>query len=386
MKSPFLVLIMVIVVLSTTSVVSAGTKPDLSSGDQDIATLLQAIRKKYKVPAIAGAIVSTKGSVSVGVVGVRKKGTEIAVTLEDQWHLGSDTKAMTATLIAKMVEQGQLKWETTMAEVFPKLSPGFHDDMKKVTVLQLLCHRAGLPANLKLEKYLGESKVERLKAVKQELANPPKTPPGSHFLYSNLGYIIAGAVVEKVTGKSWEKNMTEHLFKPLKMKHVGFGGLGTPGKIDQPWSHTSLGFPVAKNGPTVDNPPVMGPAGRVHCTIQDWAKFVADQLRGARGESTILKNSSYKILQTPAAGGDYALGWISVKRGWAGGAVLTHAGSNSMNYAVVWIIPKRGFAVLVCINQGGNVAKKASDDAVRALIAFQMKKIEAARKKKSSNR
>ena len=63
--------------------------------------------------------------VTAGVVGTRKRGTEIAATLNDQWHLGSDTKAMTATLVAKLVEKGRLKWESTVAEVFPDLAAGF---------------------------------------------------------------------------------------------------------------------------------------------------------------------------------------------------------------------------------------------------------------------
>lgn len=351
--------------------VEASEETKLSAGDKSIVTILEDIRKKYKVPAIAGAIVTRKGVSTVGVVGVRKRGTAIPATLNDKWHLGSDTKAMTATLIARLVEKGDLKWDTTIADIFPKLSSRFHADAKSITVLQLLSHHAGLPANLDLVNYLGESGPrERLRAIKQELAKPPETKPGSKYAYSNLGYLIAAAIVEKLTGKSWEKNMVKHVFGPLKMKHVGFGGMGTPGKIDQPWGHITNGDPVDANGPSVDNPPVMGPAGRVHCTIQDWARFIADHLRGERGDALLLKNSTYKILHTPPFGGNYALGWIVVKRDWGGGDVLNHGGSNTMNFANVWVAPKRGFAVLVCINQGGDAAFKASNAAAVALIDY----------------
>ncbi len=379
MKTRLVLVFMVLAILQASYVASAGGDAEEEAcplaGDRDVAILLKNIRQKYRVPAIAGAIVTSKGIVTVGVAGVRKRGTKIAVTLDDRWHLGSDTKAMTATLIAKLVEQGRLKWDTTVAEVFPKLSSKFHRDVRSVTILQLLSHRSGLPANLKLVKYLGDSAPqERLRAVRQELKNSPKTPPGSKYQYSNLGYIIAGAIVEKLTGESWEKNMADHVFGPLKMTHAGFGGLGTPGKIDQPWGHTSDGHPVGKNGPSVDNPPVMGPAGRVHCTIQNWAKFVADHLRGVRGESSILKKSTYTTLHTPPFGGNYALGWIVTKRDWGGGMVLNHGGSNTMNYANVWVAPKRDFAILICVNQGGDAATKASDAAVSALIGYHIAK------------
>jgi len=106
----------------------------------------------------------------------------------------------------------------------------------------------------------------------------------------------------------------------------------------------------------------------VHCTLQDWAKFVADQLRGARGRPALLKASTYQALHTPPFGGEYGLGWIVVKRDWGGGLVLNHAGDNTMNHANVWVAPERDFAVLVCINQGGQAAPSASDEAAAALI------------------
>src|SRR5262249_49072119 len=151
----------------------------------------------------------------------------------------------------------------------------------------------------------------RQRAVREELAKKPAHAPGSTYEYSNLGYIIAGAVVEKITGQSWERAMTSQVFEPLQMRTAGFGGTGTAGKIDQPWPHTSDGKPAPENGPAMDNPPVMGPAGRVHCSIQDWSKFIGDQLRGDLGKPGLLKPETYQKLHTPPFGGDYALGWLT---------------------------------------------------------------------------
>ncbi len=338
-------------------------------GDEAVTRVLKPIRQKFGVPAMAAAVVTSEGIQFVGAAGVRKRGTEIPVTLTDQWHLGSDTKAMTATLVARLVERGQLKWDMTLAEVFPDLAPQVHPDFGTVTLLHLLSHRAGLPANLELAKYLGDGVVAlRLRAVREELAKPPTRAPGSHYEYSNLGYIIAGAVVEKMTGQSWEKTMSTEIFAPLQMRTAGFGGTGTAGQIDQPWPHTADGEPTTENGLAVDNPPVMGPAGRVHCTIQDWAKFIQDQLRGAKGEAALLKPGSYQNLHTPPFGGEYALGWIVGQRDWGGGKVLNHAGDNTMNFANVWIAPQRDFAILVCVNQSGDSAFQATDEAVGALL------------------
>ena len=340
-------------------------------GDTNITQILTPIRQKFNVPAIAAAVVTSDGLNYVGAVGVRKRGTDIPVTLDDLWHLGSDGKIMTSTLIARLVERGQLRWDTTLAEVFPDEASRMHPDFQKVTLLHLLSHHAGLPANLDLREYSGKDAPQlRLRAVREELAKAPQSKPGTKYLYSNLGYIIAAAVVEKTIGKPWEEVITEEIFKPLHMNTAGFGGTGTRGEIDQPWPHTKDGVPVSENGPDMDNPPVMGPAGRVHCTIQDWAKFVQDQLRGARGEPALLKPESYQKLQTQPFGGDYALGWLVASRSWGGGKVLNHCGDNTMNFANVWVVPKKDFAILVCINQSGDTAFSASDKAVSDLIDF----------------
>jgi CubicO group peptidase (beta-lactamase class C family) len=340
------------------------------AGDAAITQLLQPIRQKFNVPAMAAAVVTSDGIKFAGAVGVRKRGTEVPVGLDDLWHLGSDGKAMTSTLIARLVERGQLRWDSTLGEIFPNLSPRMNPEFQKVTLLQLLSHRAGLPANLNLADYQGDDVTSlRLRAVRLELAKEPQYAPGGKYAYSNLGYIIAGAVVEKITGERWEDAISNEVFKPLQMNSAGFGGTGTPGQIDQPWPHTEDGLPTAENGPVMDNPPVMGPAGRIHCTLQDWGKFVQDQLRGARGESgTLLKPESYQKLQSPPFGGDYALGWMVVQRGWAGGKALNHSGDNTMNFANVWVAPQKDFAILVCVNQSGNTAFQASDQAVGALI------------------
>jgi len=347
----------------------------ISPADSHIADLLEPIRQKYKLPAMAGAILTSKGLEAVGATGVRKSGTPVSVTVDDKWHLGSDTKAMTATIIAALIEKGKLRWDETLGQIFPHIAASMNPQMREVTILDLLSHRAGLPHDVAWRQFAssGASLQEQRQAVvKQVSSMQPASPPGSRYEYSNVGFVLAGAIAERVTGDSWEDLITRIVFQPLGMKGAGFGGLGTPGKIDEPWPHYANGQPTPNNGPTIDNPEVMGPAGTVHCSISDWAKFVADHLRGDRGEKALLKPESYRQLHTPAFGGNYASGWLVVDRPWGGGTVLNHAGSNTMNYAVVWVAPKRDFAVLVCTNQGGDSAAKGTDEAASALIKLHL--------------
>ena len=343
---------------------------------KDLSAILEPIRTKHGLPALGAAIVTGKGLEAIGVVGVRKAGTDSAATAEDQWHLGSDTKAMTAFLIAALIEEGKLKWETTVGETFPEIAAGAASpEFGKITIRQLLAHRSGLPANAPWGMIPRTQAIreQRLAAVKAASLNKLVTGGGGNFLYSNLGYVVAGAMAEQATGDTWEELMKTMVFGPLGMTSAGFGGVGTPGQVDQPWGHGADGQPVKNSGPDADNPPVLGPAGRVHCTLADWARFIADILRGARGEKALLNPAFYEMLQTPPFGGNYALGWIVTERDWGGGKVLTHSGSNTMNLAVAWVAPLEDFAVLVVTNQPPPAAVKACDEAASALIRDHQK-------------
>ena len=228
-----------------------------------------------------------------------------------------------------------------MAEVFPEKARTMAPELQKVSLLHLLSHRAGLPPNLNWRSFAqpGKSLKEQRAAVIEHVATIKlNSEPGTKFEYSNLGYVVAGAIAEKISGKSWEELMPEIIFGPLGMKSAGFGGLGTPGRIDQPWPHEEDGKPKKKNGPEVDNPEVLGPAGTVHCTLSDWSKFIADQMRGMRGQDGLLKAESYREIRTPHFGGDYALGWAVSDLKWANAEALTHAGSNTMNFALAWVV------------------------------------------------
>jgi CubicO group peptidase (beta-lactamase class C family) len=344
--------------------------PAPTAGNAALAARIERVRAEAGVPSLAGAIVSVEGVSAMAVAGWRKVGETNAVTPNDLWHLGSETKAMTAVLAGRLVERGLLAWETTLGERFPSQAEGMHPDFRTVTLEQLLTHRAGLPANLRWRSFdrWDDIRKARLEVVRKATASKPLHQPGSKVLYSNLGYVMVGAMIEQAVDQPWEVAIREEVFEPLGMRHVGFGGTGTPGELDQPWGHAESGQPVSANGPGMDNPPVLGPAGRVHARVQDWALFIADQLRGARGAGRLLRPETYRKLQTPVGDGRHAMGWIVVPREWAGGTALTHTGSNTMNYANVWIAPATGFAILVCCNQGGDTAFQATDAAVAALI------------------
>ena len=266
---------------------------------------LEAIRKSQGLPGLGAAIVTDEGVKVLTTTGVRKKGDKTPVTDQDLWHLGSCGKAMTATMIARLVEAGSLKFDQTLGETFPERAGAMGEQMKSITLIDLLSHRSGLPANFNLRAYQNAPDVvaAREKVLVEAMARPLLSKPGEKFLYSNWGYTLAAHMAEKATGKSWEALMRAEVFKPLGMSTAGFGGTGSPGKIDQPWPHSSTGSPTPTNGKKMDNLPVMGPAGTIHMSLADWGKFVAEHLKGDRGKSAYMTQASFKTLHTAIKGG-----------------------------------------------------------------------------------
>lgn len=344
-----------------------------SAAADDLAALLEPIRAKHGLPALAGAVLVGDRVTHIGATGVRVRGEDDPVTPEDRWHLGSCGKAISATAIARLVERQTLRWEQTLAE-----SPVFADvlraEYRTATLRQLLEHRAGVPPELatlpiwpRLYRYPGTSRDARLALARVLLEKPATSPPGTAYRYSNGGYTIAGVLAEQATDTAWEELLETEVLAPLGMRSAGFGAPGAVKGQDEPWGHREDGSPVP-HGPAADNPPALAPAGTLHASLRDWARFVALHLSAYGGKPKLLTAERLRALHVPPEGSEYAAGWVAVQRPWAGGTALTHGGSNTMWKAVVWMAPERGFAVLVTTNQGGAAAEKGTDDAAGALI------------------
>jgi len=243
---------------------------------------------------MAAAVLRGERIIAQGAAGVRKRGTAERITLDNQFHLGSCTKAMTATLVAMLVEEGKLNWTTTLGEIFADTVKPMHPAWEKVTLRQVLAHRAGLrhePDGLAQvlnelvgrppRAPLGTLPQQRLEIARQALSRPPGIPPDTKYWYSNVGYVLAGAVLEQLTGRAWEELMRERLFQPLGISTGGFGPPGTADKTEQAWGHSPvLGKPLDPRSPAAELPLFYGPAGLAHMTVTDWAKFIALHLRG----------------------------------------------------------------------------------------------------------
>lgn len=345
--------------------------------------LLEPIRTANRVPALACAVILSNRVVGLGSVGLRKSDIDSApVTPNDKWHHGSLTKSMTATLAAILVQRGIIRWETTLGEVFPTLAGSMKPAWRTVRLDWLCSNRAGAPEDLnssgiwvQLSNFRGTPFEGRRLLLDRLIRTDPISTPGTAYEYSNAGFALAGHMMETVAGKPWEELLTEHLFKPLGMTSAGFGVPATPRHIDQPWGHQRISgnnVPI-EPGPSADNPPAIGPAGTVHCSLLDLAKYTAFHVHGHLTDTPILSRDAIVRLHTAVPNnGGYGYGWNVTTRPWANGLALNHAGSNVQWYSVIWMAPNRQFAVVAICNiaapSGTNPGAVATDQVAAKMI------------------
>jgi D-alanyl-D-alanine carboxypeptidase len=335
------------------------------------------------VPGIAIAVVDAGGIRALGVAGVRAVGSAERLQPDDKFHIGSCGKAMTAGLILRLREQGKLDLDAPITRYLPDVKAD--DAWKSVTLRHLLQHRGGFSHEADFEQlpFLRVARTPeqgRSSLAERVLAKPPTGKVGT-FDYSNIGYTLAGHIAEVAGGASYEQLMREEVFRPLGMATAGFGPPATPTttpanppgeteKLDQPLGHSPATRPIAV-GVLADNPAALAPAGTMHMSLRDWARFSAAVL--SPGEQGWLSRDSIALLSTPPESADgsdqnprYALGFgITDTRNQR---TLTHAGSNTLWFAQILLLPDSGWGILVATNIAGNAGPMATQEAIKELI------------------
>jgi len=318
-------------------------------------------------PAMAAAVVNRDGVVWSSVRGVRRAGGEEPASLDQLWHLGSNGKAMTAMLYGRLVEQGRAEWGATLPALYPDLT--VDPALAAVTIDDLLCHRSGImDRDLFSREVLvaGHQDQRPTREQRTDFARTAlgKSPTGARgtFAYGNGNFVLAGAAIERLTDRPWEDVIQSDLFAPAGMTSVGHGAP----QGDNPWGHRLMGEQLAAVDPSrgADNPAFMGPAGRMHMTVADYARFLQLHLTQGGG---VVQPATMQHLLTPPEGPPpaYAYGW------GVQGPTLSHEGSNTMWHAMALVAPERGLAVLSVANERtkGGPANQSLARALTGLFA-----------------
>jgi CubicO group peptidase (beta-lactamase class C family) len=359
--------------------------------ETDVNADLDAIRTQFGLPALAAAVTRGGSIVAAGATGVRVRGGDIKVTIDDRFHLGSDGKAMTATLAGMMVEEKKLDWTSTIGGVLGDTVPGINSEVAVLRLENLLSHSSGLPSdNEEMLNIYFTADVLKYNLVDLRLLTfvklkdrPPISPVGAAFHYSNFAYMIAGMMVEKAAKSSWEQLITDRIFTPLGLKTAGLGPQATMGRLDAAIGHDIEGETITPMpwGPAADGPPMLAPAGIAHMSVLDFATWAAwNAGAGKRGPALVKPETLARIhhpmidtgrIPNPRPGtpqeGQYALGWGIVKYDWAPGPVLTHNGSNGFNLAKIVVDTDRDISLVAVTNIAGPKAEDATNVVVEKL-------------------
>lgn len=333
---------------------------------------LSAVREAHGMPALAGAVITSR-SIEVAAVGVQRVDRPGDVDVKDRFGLGSNAKAFTATAAGALVEAGLLKWDRTLGEAFPDVAMA--DGFRPVTLHQLLTHRAGLPpftsdaSFASAKAYPAEGREARRKFLPVILGKPPEKPPGTETRYSNADFIVAAAMLERATDRSWREVIGERVFRPLAIRGA-FRGTPPPKPEDiRPWGHRFTGGRLVPSDPAAPAPSLFEGAGGISMSISDYAVFLQAHLEGLRGENGFLRAATVRDLHTPD--GRYALGWGV--QDFAGAQSSIHAGGNGEYYALVAIQPSRDLAVALLTNDGRDEVEEWCAALLKELIGESVK-------------
>jgi CubicO group peptidase (beta-lactamase class C family) len=339
------------VLVATLSLLGCGKSKDpvAPPSSPTLASSLESARTRYRLPAMAGAVIEPD-SLHVAVTGVRRADGGLPVLESDLFHAGSLTKGVLASAIGRLVEQGTLRWSLTLAEAFPEMGDSLHPDLRTVTLAQLLQHRAGLQPFVELEEFealpplAGDPPAQRRAFARWLIAQPPASAVGG-FRYSNAGYGVAAAIAEHATGEDWVALVRTRVLDAIPVST--FAGWPLDSGPLEPWGHYEDAGALVPAAPSLGRvPDVVTPAGDLSFTIRDFARYAQLHLRSLLGRPQVLADSTFRRLHTPS--GEYAMGWVPATLG--GRSLLWHDGSAGTFYAFVMLDPGRQRAYALFTN------------------------------------
>jgi CubicO group peptidase (beta-lactamase class C family) len=315
----------------------------------------------WKTPGLSVVVVKDDQVVFEKGYGVTNVDTKAPFTTSTLSICASTTKAMTAVCMGMLVDEGKIKWTDKVSDVYPALK--LYDDYasSQLTVKDLFTHNAGLgnADMLWVFDYSMDTIIQKMRYLK------PAYSFRSSFEYQNLMYMVAGEVIHKVSGMSWDAFIQQRLFTPLQMTHTypnHTASIAEPSHITPHWMYDDS---VVKTIPFIDSKTVDAAGGVWSCAddIKKWMRFMLDSatVNGVK----LLKPETYAMLFTPQSmvtpaqfyptqqltkphWKTYGLGWF--QEDYKGKMVQFHTGSLDGAVAILGLIPDEHFGIYIFAN------------------------------------
>ena len=280
------------------------------SKSQSLLYFADSVINEYKIPELAYAVVSSDSILELQTLGVQRINTNYLAKQNDRFHIGSNTKAITSFIAALLVKDERLRWNTKFFDLFPDLKKNSRKVYYNITLQDLLTFRGKLPPYTYTneqpaqKEIIGNNAQQRYLLAKYFLSQKPMKEDENGLTRSNADYILAGLMLEKASGKSY-KDLVLDFGKSVNIEF----GFDYPNLTDtlQPWGHDASLKPV----PPFNNYKLnwLLSAGNINVSLPDYIKFVQLQLKGLKGISTMLANTTYNklIYGMPS----FSFGWFN---------------------------------------------------------------------------
>lgn len=287
--------------------------------DRNLKELAEHLRKKNNIPGMAVAVIKADTILEMFTLGYRRHRHPDKIQLDDLFHIGSNTKAMTSFVAARLVEQSLLDWSSRFIDLYPDWKNEIDSLHWDITLGDLLRHRAEIKPywteeefdSLDLIPIYSITKLDRRREFSKYVLNQaPTIPEHKDFRYSNAGYSVAAQMLEKASNLSWEQLLLKVFNEDLNLE-IGFSW---PNKIDknQPWGHWTENGKLSACPPEDDyNIDYLEPGGDVHISLPNYCKYIQLNMQGLQGVDNYLSSSTYDLLLNDRKDTIYACGWAN---------------------------------------------------------------------------
>lgn len=304
------------------------------------------------IPGMAVGVVVDGQVVFMKGYGARTFSDPLPVTENTLFAIGSCTKAFTTFALGQLVDEGLLAWDNPVIQYLPEFR--LHDlhATHHLTIRDLVTHRSGLPRH-DLAWY--NSKFSRQEILNRLPHLEPTCDLREKFQYNNFMYAVAGLVIEKVSGKTWEEFVDERIFKPLGMAQSNFS-------VEVSKQTEDFASPHTKKNEQIEviafrNISNMGPAGSINSSVKDMMKWVEIQLaEGEHNGKALIRKDTFKdmhlvhmpVHSQPLDFFGYGLGWFTGLHD--GHYIVAHGGGIDGFISMVTLYPKEKIGVVVLTN------------------------------------
>lgn len=350
-----------IIVLLSALLIGAVGFTQVRKDYQQLDSYIDAAVDKFEIPGLAVGILRNGEIVLANGYGYANAETKTEVDKNTVFGIASCSKAFTAACVAILVDQGALDWDDHVSDILPHFQLYDPYITRQLTVEDLLCHRSGY------ETFDGDLLWYGTDYSREEVVNRFRYRENPYsfreqFKYSNLMYIIAGEVIQEVSGMSWEDFVADKIFAPLGMTSTTTTNTGFESTMNIAWPHL--------DGEVMDfiNYDNSGPAASINSTVMDllaWTQMMLD--KGAVNDTSVFSESQYYKLVSPQtilnAGraekidgrhfSSYGLGWFLYD--YQGMKVIHHGGGLPGFHSKVVLVPEDSLAYVILANELGGL-------------------------------